>query len=160
MSGPPITVLMATRNGARFLGEQLDSLERQSFADWRLMVSDDGSDDGTWAMLETFLGRIGADRASLFRGPEMGATANFLSLIARTGPQDGCVAFCDQDDIWLPDKLARAAEALAGADVFVGLSAAGAMRRVRMSVRAGCLGGRSACGMRWPKTAFPATRWF
>lgn len=116
MTVPLVTVLMATRNGARYLGEQLDSLERQVHGNWRLMVSDDGSDDGTWALLEAFQARIGAGRVTLGRGPQAGATANFMALIARTGPQDGNIALCDQDDVWLPEKLARAAAALAGAE--------------------------------------------
>lgn len=108
-------MLMATRNGARHLGAQLESLAQQTDRTWRLIASDDGSADGTWAMLETFQTRIGPDRVTLCHGPQRGATANFLSLVARTGPGDGCLAFCDQDDVWLPEKLARAVETLADA---------------------------------------------
>lgn len=114
MSAPLVTVAMATRNGARYLGEQLDSLERQSHGNWRLMVSDDGSDDGTWAMLEAFQARIGAGRVTLGQGPRRGVAANFLSLIAAVGPGSAAVALADQDDVWLPEKLARGLAALAG----------------------------------------------
>lgn len=114
MSAPLVTVVMATRNGARYLGEQLGSLERQSHGRWRLMVSDDGSDDGTWAMLEAFQARIGAGRVTLGQGPRRGVAANFLSLIAAVGPESDAVALADQDDVWLPEKLARGLAALAG----------------------------------------------
>ncbi|MGQ0609610.1 MAG: glycosyltransferase family 2 protein [Paracoccaceae bacterium] len=114
MSAPLVTVVMATRNGAPYLGEQLDSLERQSHATWRLMVSDDGSDDGTWTLLEAFQARIGAGRVTLGRGPQRGVAANFLSLIAAVGPQTAAVALADQDDVWLPEKLARGMAAMAG----------------------------------------------
>lgn len=114
MTAPLVTVLMATRNGARYLGEQLDSLERQSHANWRLMVSDDGSDDGTWAMLEAFQARIGAGRVTLAQGPQRGVAANFLSLIAAVGPEAAAVALADQDDVWLPEKLSRGMAAVGG----------------------------------------------
>lgn len=114
MTAPLVTVLMATRNGARYLGEQLDSLERQSHGNWRLRVSDDGSDDGTWAMLEAFQARIGAGRVTLAHGPQRGVAANFLSLIAAVGPEAAAVALSDQDDVWLPEKLSRGMAAMAG----------------------------------------------
>ena len=106
--GPLVTVLLATRNGAAFLGEQLASLAGQTHRNWQLRVSDDGSTDMTLATLETFQAKIGADRMTIGRGPGRGATANFLALLEQAGTSDGFVAFCDQDDVWLAEKLARA----------------------------------------------------
>lgn len=110
---PLVTVLMATRNGAGFLGEQLTSLRMQRHQNWVLRVSDDGSTDGSLAVLETFKADMPTGRMMITNGPGRGATANFLVLLAGTGPQDGNLAFCDQDDVWLSEKLERAVVALA-----------------------------------------------
>ncbi len=108
---PRVLILMATRNGARFLPEQLDSIARQEMTDWALHVSDDGSDDDTCRIVTDFAARHPARDIRLHAGPRCGAAANFLSLLGRhdlpLGPQTH-VAFADQDDIWLPGKLGRA----------------------------------------------------
>ena len=101
---PQITILMATYNGARFLPAQLDSILAQSHANWRLIVSDDGSTDGTRDVVADYARKTG--RIELIDGPRRGATANFLHLIMQAGSQDW-IAFCDQDDVWKTDKLAR-----------------------------------------------------
>ena len=49
-----IDILMATYNGEHYLEEQLASIESQTWTDWRLIVHDDASSDGTWRILENF----------------------------------------------------------------------------------------------------------
>lgn len=109
-ASPRIAILLATFNGAAFLAEQLDSLRRQSVQSWRLVVSDDGSTDGTRAIVEAFAASM-PGRVSWVEGPRQGATANFLSLVSRT-LEGEWLAYCDQDDVWLPERLARGVEAL------------------------------------------------
>lgn len=113
MSGylPPVTVVMATRNGARHLDEQLASLAAQSHGDWRLRVGDDGSTDATRDILSGFRDGTGAPQ-EVEPGPERGFAANFLTLIAGCADVPGWVALSDQDDVWYPDKLSRALNAL------------------------------------------------
>lgn len=106
---PPITIVMASYNGAAYLGAQLDSILRQSLDDWRLLVSDDGSTDATRELLNHYANGPMSGRLQVIDGPGRGATANFLHLIGRTDP-DSWIAFADQDDSWRPEKLARAAE--------------------------------------------------
>lgn len=109
---PAFTVLMATRNGAAHLPAQLASLAAQSHSGWRLWVSDDGSTDATRALVQDF----GRDHdVRLIDGPKRGAAANFMHLLCHPDLPRGPVALSDQDDIWLPDKLARAGAALARA---------------------------------------------
>lgn len=108
-----INILLASYRGASFIGAQLDSIADQSFPGWRLLVSDDGSRDGTREIVTRFGARYAPGRVELIDGPARGATQNFLHLIDRA-PRGEMLAFCDQDDLWFPDKLARAAEALAG----------------------------------------------
>ena len=109
MPGAPcLTILMATRNGAAYLPEQIDSISALTYRNWRLLVSDDGSTDATMSILSDFQRRLGAGKVTLIQGPERGATANFLFLLQQTTIADGYIAFCDQDDIWIPEKLTRA----------------------------------------------------
>lgn len=106
---------MPVYNGARFLPAQLDSLSEQTYVDWQVLISDDGSTDDSRAVLETFI-TANADKAHLFDGPQNGIAANIFSLIARVDPQTKFVAFCDQDDIWHADRLARACKIVAKTD--------------------------------------------
>ncbi|HEX4262653.1 MAG TPA: glycosyltransferase [Acetobacteraceae bacterium] len=108
-----VAILLSTLNGARHLAAQLDSLLAQTHADWRLVWRDDGSSDRSAAILRGFADRAGAGRcieADAAAGERLGAGASFLLLLraARAALPSACAfAFADQDDIWLPDKLAR-----------------------------------------------------
>ncbi len=111
---PPshVVILLATFQGAPHLPVQLDSLAKQTHEDWSLIVSDDGSTDGTVQIVDDFAKRMPAGRVTRVSGPGAGATYNFLSLLERV-PDGAMAAFCDQDDLWLPEKLQRAVTALA-----------------------------------------------
>lgn len=109
----PIVILLASYQGADFIGAQLASIAAQDFGGWQLLVSDDGSHDGTREIVASFAAAQPEGRVRLINGPGMGATRNFLHLIA-AAPAGAALAFCDQDDVWFPDKLSRAARALAG----------------------------------------------
>ena len=74
----PVRILLATRNGARYLQAQLDSYLAQDHADWALWVSDDHSSDGSWEMLEAFRAAHPDREIVLRRGPGKGSAANFL----------------------------------------------------------------------------------
>lgn len=113
---PHITILLCTANGAQFLSEQLESYCAQTHQDWSLWISDDGSVDSTGDIIRAFQERHGRDREiRLVAGPRQGAAANFMSLLCHPDLPEGVVALSDQDDVWLPDKLARAAACLAKA---------------------------------------------
>jgi glycosyltransferase involved in cell wall biosynthesis len=99
---------MCTYNGAKFISEQLDSLERQSHTNWTLTVSDDGSQDKTLKVLKAFGRRSGSDRLNIVKGPEKGFANNFLSLTARDDTDADYYAWSDQDDVWHEDKLQTA----------------------------------------------------
>ncbi|NTV13886.1 MAG: glycosyltransferase family 2 protein [Desulfobulbaceae bacterium] len=107
-SGPRVAILLCTMNGRPYLGEQLDSIAAQTFTDWQVWASDDGSQDGTIAILEQYRVVWGLDRFFLQAGPRRGFAANFLSLACRADLQADYYAFADQDDIWEKDKLHRA----------------------------------------------------
>jgi glycosyltransferase involved in cell wall biosynthesis len=102
-----VAILMCTYNGAKYLKAQLESILRQTHTDWSLWVSDDGSTDETPFILEEF-SRSTIQPFFLVQGPRRGAIANFVSLIQREDIEADYFSFCDQDDVWHPDKLARA----------------------------------------------------
>lgn len=108
---PPVDILLATYNGVAGLPEQLASLERQTHDAWRLIARDDGSSDGTPDLLAAFAERHPGRVEIVSDGlGNLRTSGNFAALLARsTAPYCG---FCDQDDIWDPEKLAVAVAAM------------------------------------------------
>ena len=109
-----VTILMGVWNGAEHLKAQLASFEAQTFRNWWLMASDDGSSDGSRGILRDFAESLPEGRVMLVDGPRCGFSGNYLSMMARLPQDPGWLAFSDQDDIWLPDRLERGIHALAG----------------------------------------------
>ncbi len=116
MTASDITILLSTYNGENYLKSQLDSIREQRFRDWMIAWRDDGSADATVAVVEDFAQSIGPERCvkSPSSGPHLGAGPSFLQLLSENLGA-GCIAFADQDDRWLPEKLQRAADRLAAA---------------------------------------------
>lgn len=112
-----VTIVMATRNGEAWLPEQLASIAAQSHRAWSLFVSDDGSGDGTRAILQDFSRH---HPLTLVDGPRRGAAANFLSALCHPNLPPGIVALADQDDVWLKGKLARGLRRIAAAERVIG----------------------------------------
>ena len=105
---PNICILMCTYNGEKFLADQLDSIEHQSYQHWRLIISDDGSTDNTLAIAKQYQAKWGSHQLEIKQGPQKGFCHNFLSIACDTVIQADLYAFSDQDDVWLPEKLANA----------------------------------------------------
>jgi hypothetical protein len=101
---------MCTYNGAPYLQEQLDSFAEQTHSNWKLWVSDDGSHDETLNILEKTAAQWGSDKLTIFQGPRRGYVANFLTLLCRTDIAADYFSLSDQDDIWLPEKIAHAVQ--------------------------------------------------
>ena len=106
-------ILLTAFNGERFLPAQLDSLAAQTDPDFTVLMQDDGSSDSTPQILKKY---ASADSRFTFAGEQgchLGAKGNFLSLIRQA---DGDLFFfCDQDDIWQPDKVASLKAAMSAA---------------------------------------------
>jgi Glycosyl transferase family 2 len=101
-----VAILLSTYNGERFLQAQLSSFLAQTHENWVLHWRDDGSSDGTVEIMDEFAAKVGPARCiqSPGSGPHLGAARSFLALLsAALGAE--VVAFADQDDIWLPEKL-------------------------------------------------------
>ncbi len=112
-----VAILLSTYNGEQYLDAQLESLLRQTLADWVLYWRDDGSTDGTVAMMRAFMAGTGAGRCHAVASPpgRLGPTSSFMALLREAVLTDAgldAVAFADQDDVWLPQKLELAVAAL------------------------------------------------
>ena len=99
-----IEIIMSTFNGESYIEAQLDSIVAQTHDDWRLLIRDDGSVDATLEIISAYADRY-KDRISLLQDVRgnIGPCASFGVLLESTTAD--YVALCDQDDVWLPDKL-------------------------------------------------------
>ena len=98
-----ISVVMITYNGAAYLDAQLDSVLGQLDADDEVVASDDGSSDGTWQTLQR---RARTDpRLRPIQGPGKGIVANMEHALRAARGE--LLLLCDQDNVWLPEKVAR-----------------------------------------------------
>ena len=107
-----VAILLCTYNGARFLAEQLDSIEAQTHQQWFVVASDDGSSDKTLEVLLQYQAKWPPGRLLVRNGPQHGFCLNFLSLACDPTITADFYAFCDQDDVWLPTKLSTALNTL------------------------------------------------
>lgn len=106
LMGPKVSCIIIVYNGEEFLREAIESVLAQSFADWELLVVDDGSTDSSYRISQQFSsahpGKIRSLRHADERNHGMSATRN-LGLSHASGDY---IAFLDADDVWLPNKLA------------------------------------------------------
>lgn len=110
-----IAVLLSTHNGGPFLEAQLRSLLGQTHRDWVLYWRDDGSSDNTRRLVAEFAAELGAGRCVTVPAERRVGTAESFLALLRAAHADGhpMMAFADQDDVWLPEKLARGVAELA-----------------------------------------------
>jgi glycosyltransferase involved in cell wall biosynthesis len=98
-----IEVLLATYNGREFLSEQMNSVLAQEGVELKILARDDGSSDGTVEILERYA-RDFPERVTILHSPgRLGGRGSFGWLLDKTHAP--YVAFCDQDDVWVSQKL-------------------------------------------------------
>ncbi|WP_280954087.1 glycosyltransferase family 2 protein [Lactococcus protaetiae] len=96
-----VNILMSTYNGEKYIAEQIESIQKQTFKDWQLIIRDDGSKDTTCKIVETFI--TNDKRIRLIRAENVGVIRSFYELV-KVETAD-FYFFADQDDYWLPEKL-------------------------------------------------------
>ena len=108
-----ILILLAAYNGEKYLSEQIQSIQGQTISNWTLLVRDDGSDDNSKDIIEDFAARDTRIRLLDDEREGRGTTKNFDALM-QVALAEGADAifFSDQDDIWLPHKIARQLQSL------------------------------------------------
>ena len=98
-----ISVALCTRNGETYLEEQLHSIAEQSCPPYELIISDDASNDSTIDLICTFSSKTSLPVKLLQNTEQAGVVKNFARALS--GCRGNYLALCDQDDIWLPNKL-------------------------------------------------------
>lgn len=101
-----IHVLLSTYNGEKYVREQINSILNQTWENTLLYVRDDGSSDGTLAILREYESQ---GRLVLEAGRNVGFIRSFFWLVGHCGDAD-YYAYADQDDVWAPNKLEFAME--------------------------------------------------
>lgn len=112
---PSVTILVSTYNGGQFLLAQLNSLYQQTYQNINILVRDDGSQDNTLAVLkaEQAQGKL----QLLASENNLGVIGSFFTLLEAAAKTDTAyIAFCDQDDVWLPEKIERAVSTLSATE--------------------------------------------
>ena len=102
---PKVEILMATYNGEKYIRKQLDSILNQSYQNWNLLVRDDGSNDNTVSILNEYAKRDSRIKIMINTSNIHGWQQNFQELMFSADLKCEYFMFCDQDDIWLNDKI-------------------------------------------------------
>lgn len=101
-----VNILLSAYNGMEYIEEQMESLLAQTYENIHIYVRDDGSTDSTWDVLSKWENN---EKVTLISGENKGFCPSFFALLQQAEHGDYW-AFCDQDDIWLPNKIKTAVE--------------------------------------------------
>jgi len=101
-----ISILLASYNGEKYIKEQMDSLLEQTKQNFKLYICDDKSTDNTYNIVKEYASRY-PEKIFVSQNEKNlgGAKNNFIKMM--TEHKDDYVMLCDQDDIWLPDKIEK-----------------------------------------------------
>lgn len=113
---PTVSIILPCYNGERWLPETISSIRAQTFQDFELIIIDDGSTDGTPALLESVARE---PRIKVIRQSNRGIPATHNRGLEESRGE--FIAFIHQDDLWLPEKLALQVEAFRRGDPSVGV---------------------------------------
>lgn len=109
MENRKVAILMSTYNGEKYLKEQLDSLLNQTYKNIKIYIRDDGSKDNTVEIIKEY--KKNNDNIILNEGENVGFINSFFELLKLSNDAD-YYAYCDQDDVWMEDKIERAVKFL------------------------------------------------
>ena len=99
-----VSVVVCTYNGEKYISTQLDSILKQTYPIYEVIIQDDNSTDGTWGILQEYASKYA--NVHIFRNEKnLGVNANFFSAIRKA--QGDYIAISDQDDIWHSDKIEK-----------------------------------------------------
>jgi len=102
-----VQILLSTYNGAQYIKEQLDSLLNQTYGNIRILVRDDGSSDNTLLIVKQYAEQH-PEQISWIEGENIGVVQSFWTLMQQADSSAAYYCFCDQDDVWMQDKVIRA----------------------------------------------------
>ncbi len=99
-----IDILMATYNGEKYIAEQIESIIKQSYTKWHLYIQDDCSTDATVSIALSYKEKYPEKITVIENTQNSGSAKNNFFAMLNTVKSD-YIMFCDQDDVWLPDKI-------------------------------------------------------
>ena len=97
--------MLAVYNGEKYLKEQIESLLAQSVDDIRVVIRDDGSTDNSADIIDFYCKKYPGKLSCIYGTPTGSAKQNFAELLKNC--DDDYIMFCDQDDVWLPQKVEK-----------------------------------------------------
>lgn len=105
-----ITVLLAVYNGEKYLKEQIESILNQSVKDIKIIIRDDGSTDNSADIISFYCNKYPDKISCAIGSPTGSAKGNFIELLKNCDSK--YIMFCDQDDVWLPEKIEKTLAAM------------------------------------------------
>lgn len=99
-----VSVIMPTYNCAKFIAETLDSIKMQTYTNWEVVIVDDCSMDNTKEIVERYIAEDNRIKYYCLEKNSGAAVARTKSMQLAEGEY---MAFCDSDDLWMPDKLEK-----------------------------------------------------
>ena len=99
-----VSVIMPTYNCGKFIGETIESIQAQTYSDWEIIIVDDCSKDDTKSIVDAYMEK---DSRIKYHCLETNSGAAVARTTAMRLAEGEYMAFCDSDDLWMPDKLER-----------------------------------------------------
>jgi glycosyltransferase involved in cell wall biosynthesis len=110
-----VEVLVSTYNGEAYIEEQLQSILRQTYQNITILIRDDGSSDDTVTIIQKYMNMY-SGKIHLIQGSNVGVKQSFYELIQLVQSDVAYCCFCDQDDVWMDDKIERAIKLIQSCD--------------------------------------------
>ena len=101
-----ISILLATYNGEKYIKEQIDSLLKQTYQDFKLFISDDSSTDSTYSIIQDYAKKH-PNKIFVTQNENNSSSAKLNFFQMMTQHKSDYIMLCDQDDVWLPDKIEK-----------------------------------------------------
>jgi glycosyltransferase involved in cell wall biosynthesis len=120
MESDRVDILLATYNGEKYVAAQIHSILKQSHHNFQILIRDDGSTDQTWNLLQDFAQRYPSKIKLFTSNIHVGTIQNFSTLMQHS--TSGYLMCCDQDDIWMGDKVSKSLCAIKQAESYYGKS--------------------------------------
>jgi len=106
MENKKVVILISTYNGEKYIKEQIDSLINQTYKNIEIFIRDDGSRDATVDIINEYVKKY--NNVKLEMGENIGFINSFFELLRIAEEGADYFAYCDQDDVWMEDKIERA----------------------------------------------------
>lgn len=106
MNNKKVVIIISTYNGEKYISEQLDSLLNQTYKNIEILIRDDGSKDNTLKIIKEY--QQNNKNIILIEGENIGFINSFFDLLSFADNNADYYAYCDQDDVWMEDKIERA----------------------------------------------------